>query len=85
MQVLDLATRADAIREELLGLATQAAPLAAAQAAEQSACLAAKQSMLGDPIQLPALQGEHTFAPFDDHEHHALAAAQLNSLDGSSV
>ena len=59
VQVLDLAKQADGLRDELLDLTAQAEPLAAAQAVEQSACLAAKQPMLGEPISLPAQQGMH--------------------------
>ncbi len=59
MQVLDLAKRADGLRDELLDLAAQAEPLAAAQAGKQSACHAGKEPMPGDPVMLQAQQGEH--------------------------
>ena len=59
-QVIDLAKQADDLRDELLDLTAQAEALAAAQAVEQSARLAAKQPMLVEPISLPAQQGTHT-------------------------
>ena len=50
-QVLDLAKKADGLKEELLDLAAQAKPLAAAQAAKQPAGLPAEQS---HSVELPA-------------------------------
>ena len=50
-QVLDLAKEADGLKEELLDLAAQANPLAAAQAAKQPSGLPAEQS---HSVELPS-------------------------------
>ncbi len=58
MQVLDLAKRADGLRDELLDLAAQAQPLAAAQAGKQSACHAGKQPLPEETLTLQAQKGK---------------------------
>lgn len=56
-QVLDLAKKADGLREELLDLAAQAKPLAAAQAAKQPAGLPAEQI---HSVELPSRAGRQS-------------------------
>ena len=57
-QVLDLARRADGLRDDLIELAAKAEPLAAAQAANQSARSTAKLPAPEEQLQAPTRQSE---------------------------
>jgi len=68
-QVLDLARRADGLRDHLIELAAKAEPLAAAQAAKQTAGSTAKLPAPEEQLQVPTRQRELSAHEVDVANH----------------